>query len=101
MRVSKAHDLDLIHNRFGEILNIPQQVETVSPNTYTAEFNETHIKLKPNPSVDDMKMTGSKEVEVSQTNRKPNKNVIFIHLGFFTIRMLPRKGHTSLLRLFF
>jgi len=101
MRVLIADDLDMIRDRFLEMPGIPQQVSKVSLYTNSIDTPEGQKELKPNPACGDMKMPGSNGVEILPATRKSNRNVIFFHLGFFTIRVLPRKGYTSLLRLFF
>jgi hypothetical protein len=101
MGVLVANDMELIRDRFLEMPGIPQQVSKVSLCTKSIDTPEGQQKLKPNPACGDMKMPGSNGVEILPATRKSNRNVIFFHLGFFTIRVLPRKDYTSLLRLFF
>jgi hypothetical protein len=51
--------------------------------------------------IDTLKITGTEGSEEVKVKTEMKRKVIFYHFGFFTIRVLPRSGHTSLLRLFF
>jgi hypothetical protein len=101
MSVLIANNLNLIHDRFLEMSGIPQQVPKVSLCAKSIDTHEGQQKLKPYPACGDMKMPGLNGVEILPATRKSNRNVIFFHLGFFTIRVLPRKSYASLFRLFF
>lgn len=101
MRELRLHNSDSSINRFWEIGIIQQQVEIVGSNINSSDISGIQLKVKPNLPISAIKISGLTEGEVLQANRKSNRNVIFFHLGFFTIRVLPKKSKLNLLRLFF
>jgi len=101
MRTLLADDSASIREQFTDMLRVFRQGEIPGSFTNGIKASESIQALKSDFSMAETKMPGLRGIEVIPSKRKAKRNIIFFHLGFFTIRVLPRKDHTSLLRLFF
>jgi len=101
MRTLLAEDSVFIRGQFNEMLRVFRQGEKDRIYTNGTNAPESIRALKSGIAIENINMSGFNGFEVVPSKRKANRNVIFFHLGFFTIRVLPRKGHARLLRLFF
>jgi len=97
MRVLPTDDLNLIHGRSAEIQHLSGYLELRGLNTFLT--GRSGLKSKTDHATAAMKMSESNRIEIIQTTRKSDRKVIFYRFGFFTIRVLPRSGHSNLSRL--